>query len=311
LKTAYKISCICAVAFVFCANAFGVDFPPKPNQLVNDLANLMSPADHAKLETELRQYEKDTSIEIAVLTVTSLQGLPPEDYAVQLFSSWGIGKKGKDNGILLLFAPTEKKVRIEVGYGLEPYLTDGASGDIIRQSITPTYRSGKVSESIVDGAEAIRDHLGKKTYEDRAKEREQAAFVPPPAPPLPSDSNDFDVWIVAAVIIVVIGAALLFYKKVTSRNRGDAEYPPVPMPGIPRDRSQYPARTDQRPVRNDPPREPEEPPAKAYVAPVRDDEDEESKRSPDSDSSSNSDPDPPSFDFGGGSSGGGGATGDL
>src|SRR3989339_826974 len=103
---------------------------PKPVGFVNDFAHVL-PANQVKnLEARLQSYRDATGIELAVVTVSSLDDMPIEDYANKLFAQWGIGEKGKDSGVLMLLAPTERKVRIEVGYGLESDLTDSESGQI-------------------------------------------------------------------------------------------------------------------------------------------------------------------------------------
>jgi uncharacterized protein len=104
-----------AVLAVGSSLALATNFPPRSHQLVNDYANMMTPEDRAALETELRAYNTKTSNQVAVITVSSLDGMDIDEYTNELFHQWGIGKKGDDNGVLLLFAPTEKKVRIEVG----------------------------------------------------------------------------------------------------------------------------------------------------------------------------------------------------
>src|SRR6185503_6697900 len=114
--------------------------PEKPMGFVNDFANVLDVKTRADLQALIEQVEKKTTCEIAVVTVPSLQGLTVEDYASELFKKWGIGKKGKDNGVLLLVAPNDRKVRIEVGYGAESVLTDGKCGQIIRDECLPKFK---------------------------------------------------------------------------------------------------------------------------------------------------------------------------
>ena len=122
----------------------------EPNGPVNDFANVIDPATRAALLEQIRRVEHDTSAEIAVATVTSLDGTSIEDYANRLFHEWGIGQKGVDNGVLVLVVPSERRVRIEVGYGLEPILPDGLAGEIIRRQMTPRFRDGDYSGGIRD-----------------------------------------------------------------------------------------------------------------------------------------------------------------
>jgi uncharacterized protein len=109
----------------------------------------------AYLENFLRTLERDTSAEVVVVTVASLDGLSIEDYAVRLFAEWGVGDQAKDNGVLLLVAPLERRVRIEVGYGLEGSLPDGLAGDIIRTAILPEFQQGNLRRGIGRGLDRI------------------------------------------------------------------------------------------------------------------------------------------------------------
>lgn len=168
---------VSTVAFAFllsltiAASSFAASYP-RPVGFVNDFANLLPGETKRVLEKRLRQYEKDTSIEVAVVTVSSLGGRSVEEYALGLFREWGVGKKQKNNGIILLLAPVERKVRIEVGRGMEPDLTDTRAGRIIREVITPLYRQKKIPESITAGVEEILLVLGTTPYETRLAERQ-------------------------------------------------------------------------------------------------------------------------------------------
>ena len=113
---------------------------PEHTGRINDFAGILDATARTQIETIVREAERLTSAEIAVATVPSLEGMSVEDYANRLFHRWGIGTKDRDNGILVLVAPNERKVRIEVGYGLEPILPDGLAGEIIRTEILPRFR---------------------------------------------------------------------------------------------------------------------------------------------------------------------------
>ncbi len=88
-------------------------------------------------------------------TVPSLNGMSVEEYANKLFAEWGIGQKGKDNGVLVLVAPSERKIRIEVGYGLEPILPDGLAGSIIRDQFIPAFRKSDYQSGVLDGVRRV------------------------------------------------------------------------------------------------------------------------------------------------------------
>lgn len=122
---------------------------------VNDYAEIISPAVEARLEEKLEDYAGASGNELAVVTLKSLEGDTVENAAVTLFEQWGIGQKNKDNGVLLLIAPNERELRIEVGYGLEPVLTDSRAGTIIREVITPKFKENDYDAGITGGVEAI------------------------------------------------------------------------------------------------------------------------------------------------------------
>jgi uncharacterized protein len=122
---------------------------------VSDFASVLTPSERQNLESEISLYNASTSNEIAVVTVKSLDGDYIEHYAVDLFKKWGIGTKKHDNGVLLLVAIDDHKMRIEVGYGLEGALTDMLSSSIVRKEITPSFKEGKYYDGISRGVHAI------------------------------------------------------------------------------------------------------------------------------------------------------------
>src|SRR5665213_551834 len=129
-------------------------FPALSGRVV-DQAGLLSPASRTKITDWLAQFETATKRQVVVVTVKSLEGLPLEDYGYQLGRFWGIGQKDKNTGAILLVAPTEHKVRIEVGYGLEGELTDAASRQIIEQDILPSFKQDNYQAGIEAGTAAI------------------------------------------------------------------------------------------------------------------------------------------------------------
>ena len=128
---------------------------PSSQGYVSDFAGLLSPASKAQLEARLSQLEKETTVEIAVVTIKSLEGHSVEDYASRLFEQWGVGKKGKDNGVLFLVAAEDREVRIEVGYGLESVITDGRAGRILDNDVVPHFKNGDYETGILSGVGAI------------------------------------------------------------------------------------------------------------------------------------------------------------
>jgi len=122
--------------------AFSYESPGKPGGFVNDFANVFSVDQKRELETKLSGLEKQTSAEISVVTINSLGGETVETFAVKLFEEWGIGKAKTDNGLLILVATDDREARIEVGYGLEPVVTDAASSVIMRNIMIPAFKNG-------------------------------------------------------------------------------------------------------------------------------------------------------------------------
>jgi uncharacterized protein len=144
-----------AVALVFVATvAAALTFPPLTGRIV-DQAGILSPAAKAALEPKLAELEDKSGIQLAVATVSSLEGQDIEPYANELFRAWRLGEAEKNNGVLLLVAPNERRVRIEVGYGLEGTLTDALSKVIITNAITPRFKAGDFSDGVMRGVNDI------------------------------------------------------------------------------------------------------------------------------------------------------------
>ena len=135
------------------------------------------PATEADIDRQLDGLEQRTSSEIAVATVTSLDGMSVEEYANRLFKEWGVGQATQDNGVLVLVAPNEREMRIEVGYGLEGVLPDGLAGQIIREEFTPRFRDGDYSGGIRNGVGRVLEVVEKHqvlTPEELAKFNESS-----------------------------------------------------------------------------------------------------------------------------------------
>jgi len=139
--------------------AVALDFPALSGRVVDE-AGLLPAAERQSLENTLAAHEQATTNQVVVVTLNSLQGTTIEDFGYQLGRHWGIGQEGKDNGVLLIVAPNERKVRIEVGYGLEGVLTDAASKLIIENAIVPNFKQGLFAAGIVEGTDAILSALG-------------------------------------------------------------------------------------------------------------------------------------------------------
>ncbi len=122
---------------------------------VTDAANILSASTITQIEADLKSHEEATSNQIAVLTVPSLEGESIEEVAVAVFEKWKLGQKSKSNGVLLIIAPNDRKMRIEVGYGLEGALTDLQASQIIKKVIRPKFKAGDMDGGVREGVTAI------------------------------------------------------------------------------------------------------------------------------------------------------------
>lgn len=137
-----------------CGPATALDVPAYKGY-VNDYANILSPATESKLERALQSFDLTDSTQIAVLTIPSLDGDSLEDFSIRTVDTWKVGQKGKDNGVLFLIVSNDRKMRIEVGRGLEGVLTDLMSGRIIDQVVAPLFKAGNYDGGIESGLAAI------------------------------------------------------------------------------------------------------------------------------------------------------------
>lgn len=156
------------------------NFPKLTGRVVDD-AHLLSPEQVAQLTQLSAEVQQASSRQFVVATIPDLQGYDIADYGYQLLRTWGIGQKEANNGIILIIAPTERKVRIEVGYGLEPIMTDALSNQIISQTIVPKFKAGDMAGGIVAGAQAIAEQMKQplEAAEQKAKAAQDAATKAP------------------------------------------------------------------------------------------------------------------------------------
>ncbi len=158
-------------SLLFCANVFAQKSIPKPNpmRLVNDYAKVLNDYDANQLERRLVALDDSTSNQIVILTVPSLNGEVLEDVAVNTFRSWGIGNKKTNNGILVLIALAERKIRIEVGYGLEGAIPDVIANDIIDNDLKPAFKQS----NYIGGITKAVDDLGKAASGEYKEKRDR------------------------------------------------------------------------------------------------------------------------------------------
>jgi uncharacterized protein len=135
--------------------AAALPIPPPPDHRVNDYAGALSPAERERLEDMLRQHERSSSNQVVVAIFRSLQGESLEDYSIRLAQRWRVGQKGLDNGVVFVVFLDDRKMRIEVGYGLEANLTDAVSSSILRDVVAPRFREGRLADGIAAGLDAI------------------------------------------------------------------------------------------------------------------------------------------------------------
>jgi len=157
-RTLLRLTAAAFALFAIAAQA-ALQFPALTGRVVDE-AGILSPAARAELDAQLGAHEKATGNQVVVVTLKSLQGDDIADYGYQLGRHWGIGQKGKNNGVLLIVAPNERKLRIEVGYGLEGVLTDAESRIIIERVIQPYFKQGDYDQGIRAGVSAILAALG-------------------------------------------------------------------------------------------------------------------------------------------------------
>ncbi|HWA46915.1 MAG TPA: TPM domain-containing protein [Dongiaceae bacterium] len=144
------------LVIVGAATALAADIAiPALTGRVVDQAGILSSSDEASLSGKLAALEKKTTIQLVVVTLSSLQSRTIEEWGLALGRGWGIGQAGKNNGVLLIVAPKERELRIEVGYGLEGDLPDATADSIIRNVIVPRFKAGNMVGGINDGVDAI------------------------------------------------------------------------------------------------------------------------------------------------------------
>jgi uncharacterized protein len=204
--------CFALLLALLTAPAAAQDLPPRPQGPIYDQADLLPAAEEASLDQRLREFNAKTGNAVIVATVDSLQGAPIEDYASKLYAAWGIGGAERDTGVLLLIAKQDRKMRIEVGYGLTPYITDILSGRIIRDEITPRFKQGDFAGGITAGVNALLTQLSKSPADAKAIAEAAAAAEKNRA----HDDGGFPVGMIVWIVFILIFVILPSF----SRRRG-------------------------------------------------------------------------------------------
>jgi uncharacterized protein len=148
-----------------------------PPHLVNDLGGMLTDEEELKLETKLIEYEKNTSNEIAIVTVDNIGEFEISEYANELGRKWNIGKSSKKNGVLILASKSDRKLNISPGYGLSGVLPDGVCGSIIRQQIVPNFKAGNFYLGFDEAIEKLKQHIANEFTADETTEDGLGFFV--------------------------------------------------------------------------------------------------------------------------------------
>ena len=197
-----SLAVVATLVALFCHGVLAAEpvFPALSGRVVDE-AGLLSAAERERLTGQLAAHERATGQQVVIVTLRSLQGYPIEDFGYRLGRAWGIGEKGKNTGALLVVAPKERAVRIEVGYGLEGLLTDALSRSIIERDILPAFRQGQFARGIEDGTSAMLVALGGT-----------AAAPSRDAGPMPAANDDLAPLIFIAVILFFIMMRFYFFR---------------------------------------------------------------------------------------------------
>jgi uncharacterized protein len=207
-----RTTTVLVVAWIAFAVAFAADVPYLSGRVV-DGAEILRPATREAIAGRLAAHEQKTTNQVAVLTIPTIGDEGIEEFATRVFGTWRLGQRGKDNGVLVVVVPNDRKLRIEVGYGLEGTLTDAAAGRIIRNVMTPAFKAGDFDKGVFDGVDAIVGQL--EGTNDVAK----IADVPAPARsssgfPMRIDDPSLPPWpvriLLACFIFGIIGLFTFF-----------------------------------------------------------------------------------------------------
>lgn len=152
---------ILLIFFIVTDRGWAKDKFPQPRGYVNDFANVIPPNYATSISALAGEVERKTGVQIAVVTMEDIDD-NYQDYANRLFKAWGIGQKGKDNGVLIFNVVRQRKVWIETGYGVEGFINDARAGDIYRQAIRPHLREGNYGEGFLRGVQAVAGLVGKE-----------------------------------------------------------------------------------------------------------------------------------------------------
>jgi uncharacterized protein len=201
--------------------------PAAPSGRVNDYAGLLRPAEREHLETRLAERERATGAQVVVAIFASLQGENLEDYSIRLAQQWRIGQKSLDNGVILIIFVNDRKIRLEVGYGLEPVIPDIVAGTLIRETLAPRFREQRYAEGIEAATDAIYARIAGETGGPHPPARTAPARLPRSAALL--------LFLIFGVFAVAVLSAMrnASRRAYTAGGRGWSSHPPIVFGGGP------------------------------------------------------------------------------
>jgi uncharacterized protein len=186
MKKHIKILSFLLIVSLLAGSLYAADFPerPKPPRLVNDLTGFLAPDESSRLESKLEQFSRETSTQIAIAIVPDLHGYAPSDYAIRLAEKWGVGQKGKDNGILILVKPktpqSKGEVFIATGYGVEGAVPDAIAKRIVEVEIIPEFKKGNyfagLDKATTRIMELTRGEYTAEQYIQRTKKKDESGI---------------------------------------------------------------------------------------------------------------------------------------
>lgn len=213
-----KVIWVLMAVFLFAPLIAAQEFPNYQDAYVNDFAKIFSVGEAGELRAVLQNVRAQTTAEVVIVIVNSTAPLPPSQYRTELFNKWGIGKKDNENGLLILYAVTEKRIEVEVGYGLEGVLNDAKVGRMLDDYYVPNRDSGNVTLGIVSFTNEIAKYLEQNKDEIISSQKETGGKN--------NNSNgelDLIIWIIGFYVIVALIKAI-FYPFSKRKNKGAGDF---------------------------------------------------------------------------------------
>ena len=199
-KHLFLILCL----IILCSSVFAAEISfPAAAAYVNDYAEVIDPSHQSNLEALCKSLEKKTGVEMSIVTIKTTAPLDVNTYAVKLFEKWKIGKKGKDNGLLILTAVDDRRTKIEVGYGLEGVITDGYCGRVLDEQVIPSFKSGNYGKGLYDGSLVISEKIINEYSVTKAAPTKASAVKPV------QKKKDYFLLIMFLTVIIIVALSLL------------------------------------------------------------------------------------------------------